>query len=85
MPMTLEDGCFSLKLECALRDLGFVEIGWSVVAHAGLYYVSPVSFTPTPDLSDEILGFQILETYHSALGHIVPTAKRALDIALNLT
>ena len=26
--MTLEDGCYSLKLECALRELGFVDVGW---------------------------------------------------------
>ena len=37
LSMTLEDGCYSLKLECALRELGFVDIGWKCVAHAGLY------------------------------------------------
>jgi len=26
--MTFLDGCHSLKLECALRNLGFVNIGW---------------------------------------------------------
>ena len=34
--MILEEACYSLKLECALRDLGFVDIGWKCVAHAGI-------------------------------------------------
>ena len=35
--MILEEACYSLKLECALRDLGFVDIGWKCVAHAGIF------------------------------------------------
>jgi hypothetical protein len=37
--MKIIDGCHSLKLECALRDLGFVDIGWKCVAHAGIFFV----------------------------------------------
>ena len=33
---------YSLKLECALRELGFVDIGWRCVAHAGIFFVQPV-------------------------------------------
>ena len=40
--MKLEEACYSLKLECALRDLGFVDIGWKCVAHAGIFFVQPV-------------------------------------------
>ena len=83
--MTIEEGCLSLKLECALRDLGFVEIHYRVIAHAGLFFVSPVGisgFAPGNDL----LGFQISDCLVSeelrADYKIVPTAKRALDFAL---
>ena len=48
--MTLEDGCYSLKLECALRELGFVDVGWKCVAHAGLYFVQPFGIPSRPCL-----------------------------------
>ncbi len=44
--MILEEACYSLKLECALRDLGFVDIGWKCVAHAGIFFVQPVGIPP---------------------------------------
>ena len=40
--MKLIDGCHSLKLECALRNLGFVDIKWRCVANAGIFFVVPV-------------------------------------------
>ena len=46
--MKLEDGCYSLKLECALRDLGFVDIGWKCVAHAGVSYNTTFSRLEPP-------------------------------------
>lgn len=87
--MTLEDGCVSLKLECALRELGFVEVQWRVIAHAGLFFVFPVGFTNL-SINEELLGFQLSE--HCPIGSnlradrkILPTAKRALDTALRLS
>ena len=47
--MNLMDGCHSLKLECALRDLGFVDIGWKCVAHAGIFFIQPVGIPDDPD------------------------------------
>ena len=35
--MNLLEGCHSLKLECALRDLGFVDVGWKTIANAGIF------------------------------------------------
>ena len=46
--MKLEEGCHSLKLECALRDLGFVDIGWKCIAHAGIFFVQPVGIPDDP-------------------------------------
>jgi hypothetical protein len=84
--MTLEEGCSSLKLECALRDLGFVEIHYRVIAHAGLFFVSPVGLNEFR-LQDDLLGFQIsreavVEGFRADL-KIVPTAKKALDFAIS--
>ena len=55
--MKLIDGCHSLKLECALRDLGFVDIGWKCVAHAGIFFVQPVGIPNDPE--GDLLGFHI--------------------------
>lgn len=87
--MTLEDGCLSLKLECALRELGFVEIQWRVIAHAGLFFVFPVGFSNV-SLGEDLLGFQLskhcpLEQGLRADCKILPTAKRALDLAFELS
>lgn len=87
--MTLEEGCLSLKLECALRELGFVEVQWRVIAHAGLFFVFPVGFSNV-SLGEDLLGFQLAtncpkESELWADCKILPTAKRALDIALELS
>lgn len=86
--MTFEDGCFSLKLECALRDLGFVEVHQRVIAHAGLYFVSPVGLYISAQ--EDLLGFQLsrqcfLNGDLRADLKILPTAKRALDLAIQLS
>ena len=59
--MNLEEGCHSLKLECALRDLGFVDIGWKCVAHAGIFFVQPVGIPDDPE--GDLLGFHITVPY----------------------
>ena len=80
--MNLLDGCHSLKLECALRDLGFVDIGWKCVAHAGIFFIQPVGIPDNPD--GDLLGFNITVPYarHYNKVKMVSTAKRALDWAL---
>ena len=76
------DGCHSLKLECALRDLGFVDIGWKCVAHAGIFFIQPVGIPDDPD--GYLLGFHITVPYarHYNKVKMVTTAKKALDWAL---
>ena len=92
--MTLEDACYSLKLECALRELGFVDIGWRVVAHAGIFIVEPVGWTTACTAADPLLGFQLQrhvmakETNKRGLHvgrPIAQTAKQALDLAISLS
>ena len=55
--MKLEEACYSLKLECALRELGFVDIGWKCVAHAGIFFVQPVGIPDDPEA--DLLGFSL--------------------------
>ena len=89
--MRLEEACHSLKLECALRDLGFVDIGWKCVAHAGLFFVQPVGWGPESSLTpqDELLGFLIrqhIRAKRQSEGRLMgATAKIALDTALEMS
>jgi hypothetical protein len=91
--MTIEEANVSLKLECALRELGFMEIKDRIVAHAGLYFVRPVGFYYNATLLDNLLGFQIEKSeeweYNRTglcLGKpIAQSAKSALDLALSLS
>jgi|TARA_B100000530_G_scaffold142401_1_gene89119 hypothetical protein len=82
--MKLEEACYSLKLECALRELGFVDIGWKCVAHAGIFFVQPVGIPDDPEA--DLLGFSlsIPNTHDHRRYKLVGTAKRALDIALGV-
>ena len=77
--MTFLDGCHSLKLECALRNLGFIDIGWKCVAHAGLFFIEPYAIEENPDA--DLLGFNIKRSKN--IVKLIPTAKRALDFALD--
>ena len=79
--MKLEEACYSLKLECALRDLGFVDIGWKCVAHAGIFFIQPVGIPDDPD--GDLLGFSLSIPYtkNNKKYRLVRTAGRALDIA----
>lgn len=91
--MTIEEANYSLKLECALRNLSFIDIGWQVVALAGIYYVIPVSHIITCHKNDDLLGFQLskeqeLDPHHLGLKldrTITQTAKTALDLAISLS
>lgn len=79
--MKLEEACYSLKLECALRDLGFVNIGWKCVAHAGIFFVQPVGIPDDPD--GDLLGFSLFIPYtkDKRRYRLLGTAKKALDVA----
>ena len=57
--MTLTEGCESLKLECALREFGFVEIGWKVIARAGIFFIEPCGVASDAGPQDELLGFML--------------------------
>lgn len=92
--MILEDACYSLKLECALRELGFVDIGWRVIAHAGIFFVEPVGWSTACGPEDDLLGFQLqrhvmakeIDEKGFHLGRpIAQTARRALDLAISLS
>lgn len=91
--MTLEDACYSLKLECALRELGFVDIGWRVIAHAGIFFVEPVGWSTSCGPADDLLGFQLQrhvmaerDEFGLHLGRpIAQSARQALDLAISLS
>tara|TARA_Y100001970_G_scaffold6608_1_gene7578 strand:+ start:1127 stop:1375 length:249 start_codon:yes stop_codon:yes gene_type:complete len=80
--MILADACYSLKLECALRDLGFVDVGWKCVAHAGIFFVQPMGIPDDPE--GDLLGFSVSIPYtkdHRKI-RLLSTAKKALDYAM---
>ena len=89
--MCIEEACYSLKLECALRELGFVDIGWKCIAHAGLFFIQPVGWGPENDLKpeDPLLGFLIREHIMAKKqtdGRLMgATAKVAINIALEMS
>ena len=76
--MKVEDGCYSLKLECALRELGFIDMEWRTVANAGIFFVQPVGMPDDPE--GDLFGFTI--TYESKVIKMQNTAKKALDTAI---
>ena len=86
--MLLREACESIRLECALRDLGFVEIGWKTVAHAGIYFLEPVGMTMNYGPEDETLGFvmgeEMFSRNPSSLHFMFQSAKEAFDMAEEL-
>ena len=79
--MKLIDGCHSLKLECALRELGFVDVGWKCVANAGIFLVLPFGLPENPE--GDLLGFQVVKS--SRVIRLSESAKKALDFAINMS
>ena len=69
------------EMKAALRDLGFVDIGWKCVAHAGIFFIQPVGFPDDPE--GELLGFSLTlpNTHDMRRVRLMRTAKRALDYA----
>ena len=57
--MKLYQACESLKLECALRDLGFIDIGWKTIANAGIFFIEPVGLASNAGPQDDLLGFML--------------------------
>ena len=86
--MLLREACESIRLECALRDLGFVEIGWKTVAHAGIYFLEPIGMTMNYGPDDETLGFvmgeEMFSRNPSSLHFMFQSAKEAFDMAEEL-
>ena len=86
--MKLQEACYSIKLECALRELGFVEIGWRTIARAGIYFVEPIGLREDCGPQDETLGFILGEhIYYKNPGGVhfmFPSAKDAFNSALEL-
>ena len=82
--MLLQQACDSLKLECALRDLGFVDIGWKCVAHAGIFFVQPMGIPDDPE--GDLLGFALTVPYAKDYNKVklMTTAKKALDYATGI-
>ena len=87
--MTIEEAGDSLKLECFIRGLGFIQYRWQVIANAGLYFVVPVSFMVACGPQDDVIGFQLVQEYDVytcsglRLGQpLLQTARAALDLAL---
>jgi len=64
--------------------LGFVDIGWKCVAHAGIFFIQPVGFPDDPE--GELLGFSLTlpNTYDMRRVRLMQTAKRALDYATGI-
>ena len=79
--MILEEACHSLKLECALRDLGFVDIGWKCVAHAGIFFIQPVGFPYDTEGELVVFSLTLPNTHDMRRVRLMRTAKRALDYA----
>ena len=61
--------------------MGFVDIGWKCVAHAGIFFVQPVGIPDDPD--GDLLGFSLTlpNTYDMRRVRLMRTAKQALDYA----
>ena len=79
--MKLIDGCHSLKLECALRELGFVDVGWKCVANAGIFLVCPFGLPEKPE--GDLLGFQVVKS--RKVIRLSDSAKKALDFAIEMS
>ena len=86
--MLLREACESIKLECALRELGYVEIGWKTIAHAGIYFLEPIGLRddcgPEDDTLGFILGEQMFSRNPAGLHFMFTSAKEAFDMSENL-
>ena len=83
--MLLRDACHSLRLECALREVGFVEIGWKTVARAGIYFIEPIGMKDDAGPRDSLLGFvlekHLMQRQPDDVRMLFDTAKTAFDMS----
>ena len=83
--MLLREACHSLQLECALRELGFVEIGWKTIANAGLYFIEPIGMYDDAGPQDDLLGFvlekHLVERQPDHVRMLFSSAKSAFDMS----
>jgi len=83
--MLLKEACESIKLECALRELGFVEIGWKTIARAGIYFLEPIGTRLDAGPQDETLAFvleeQLFSTNPGGVRLMFQSAKEAFDMS----
>ena len=73
--------CPVKQINVAIKILGFVDIGWKCVAHAGIFFVQPIGIPDDPD--GDLLGFSLTlpNTYDMRRVRLMRTAKQALDYA----
>ena len=57
--MNLQDGIYSLILECNLSNLGYIRLYNTVVAGAGPMFIRPIGINSLNNMNDELFGFQI--------------------------
>ena len=89
--MCLKEACESLRLECALREIGYVDIGWKCIANGGIFFVQPIGWgdeeSSTP--KDELLGFLLRKHIKikkkSDPRLLTLSAKHALSLAKEIT
>ena len=73
--------CIRDRLECALRELGFVDVGWKCVANAGIFLVLPFGLPEKPE--GDLLGFQVVKS--RKVIRLSDSAKKALDFAITMS
>ena len=83
--MKLIEACESIKLECALRDLGFVQLGWKTIARAGIYFLEPIGMRLDSGPEDDALGFVLEEHLFrndpGGVRFLFQSAKEAFDMS----
>ncbi len=90
--MSLEDGVFSLILECNLRNLGFIRIHNTIVANAGSMFVRPIGMNTINNMEDSLWGFQygrpdeMMKDFTGKQLHLsfASTSKLAIDKCLEM-
>ena len=86
--MLLKEACESIRLECALRELGFVTLGWKTVARAGIYFLEPIGLRLDSGPEDETLGFVLEERLFkndpSCPRFLFQSAREAFDMSESL-
>jgi len=92
--MDIKEGCESLRLECAMRELGFIDWKGTVIGRAGGYFVKPIGWYPFSELSDALCGFLIAKPKEMVymqdellfeMNPRMESAKKAIDYAIRIS